>query len=76
MWSVIGLGWSNDEDSFGIDDLRSIGIKEYLLDLSKTKKMDDNLPLLLFPQENIEKEIIPKKYNILLAKFDIIYKII
>lgn len=38
--------------------------------------MDDNLPLLLFPQENIEKEIIPKKYNILLAKFDIIYKII
>lgn len=58
---------SNDHKTFGIDDLKDIGIKEYLLDPSKSKKMDDNLPLLLFSQENIEKALLKKRYDIVLS---------
>ena len=65
--SEVCASLSNDEETFGPSDLIEIGIKEYILDSSKTKKMDDNLPLLLFSRENIEKAINAKKYNILLA---------
>lgn len=53
----------NDVQTFGIDDLKDIRIKEYLLDPSKSKKMDNSLPLLLFSQENIKKSLLKKSYE-------------
>ena len=44
-----------------------INIKDYVLDRSKSKKMDDELPLLFFAFENIEEAIALKRYDLVLA---------
>lgn len=50
-----------------MEDFKSIGIKDYLLDNSKAKKMDDALPILFFSKENIELALNAHRYDILLA---------
>lgn len=58
---------SKDDCTFGIEDFKLINIKDYVFDGSKSKKMDDNLPLLFFTFENIEAAIALKRYDLVLA---------
>lgn len=51
----------------GIEDFKMINIKDYVLDLSKSKKIDDDLPLLFFAYENFEEEISLEPYHLLLT---------
>ncbi|KAK8853622.1 hypothetical protein M9Y10_017183 [Tritrichomonas musculus] len=65
--SQICSSLSDDEHTFSVEDFKSIGIKDYLLDNSKAKKMDDALPILFFSKENIELALNAHRYDILLA---------
>lgn len=38
---------SDNNKTFSVEDFSSIEIKDYLLDNNKSKKMDDELPILL-----------------------------
>lgn len=58
---------SDDFNTFNVNDLKALGIKDYILDNSKAKKMDDNLPLLLFSHENIKKALDAGRFDIVLA---------
>ena len=58
---------SKDEATFCREDFKDLNIKDYILDPSKSKKMDDNLPILLFSRENVEKAIQMERYDLLLS---------
>lgn len=58
---------SSYQETFGLEDFRKIGIKDYILDHSKAKKMDDDLPLLFFSSENVETAMRIGRIDLLLA---------
>lgn len=65
--SYICPSLSKDESTFNVDSFRDVGVKDYVLDPLRAKKMDDNLPLQFFSQENIQKAIQAERYDLLLA---------
>lgn len=64
LGSKICPSLSKDESTFDKDSFKDLGIKDYVLDNSKSKKMDDKLALLFFSRENA---IQMKRYDLLLA---------
>lgn len=58
---------SSDVATFNVDSFRDIGVKDHVLDSSKSKKMDDNLPLQFFSQENIRASIRIGRFDLLIA---------